>query len=76
MGSHYFDRFPESYLLSDLAGLQAGVMPRPIVSTHSSRLSRQEQVKSLIAWSFASGLMTHCDQGVLRGQKDFQVMRD
>ena len=76
LGSDFFDRFPESYLLSDLAGLQAGVMPRPIVSTRSSKLSRQEQVKSLISWSFASGLMTHCDQGVLRGQKDFQVMRD
>ncbi len=75
-GGDYFDRFPESYVLGDLVGTQAGVMPRPIVSTHSDKMPREEQVKSLITWSFAYGLMTHCDQGVLKKQKDFQVMRD
>ena len=75
-GGHYFDRFPESYILGDLVGTQAGVMPRPIVSTVSGKLPREEQVKTLITWSFAYGLMTHCDQGVMRKQKDFQVMRD
>ena len=75
-GKDYFDRFPESYVLSDLAGTQAGVAPRPIVSTHSTKLTRAEQVKSLISWIFAYGMMNYCDQGVLKGQKDFRVQRD
>ena len=75
-GGDYFDRFPESYILGDLVGTQTGVMPRPIVSSVSGKLPREEQVKSLITWSFAYGLMTHCDQGVLRRQKHFEVMRD
>ena len=76
MGGNYYDRFPDSYVLSDLAGTQAGVVPRTIVSTHSSKLSRAEQVRSLISWSFANGMLNHTDQGVLKGQKDYQVMRD
>ena len=58
------------------AGTQAGVVPRTIVSTHSSKLSRAEQVRSLISWSFANGMLNHTDQGVLKNQKDFAVMRD
>ena len=75
-GSHYFDRFPASYVMSDLAGMQAGIIPRIIVSTHSSKLPVKEQVHSLIAFSFAYGLMNHVDQGVTRNQKDYGKVRD
>ena len=75
-GTDYFNRFPNGYALSDLTGTQVGVIPRTIFSTRSSKLPRDEQVKSMIAFSFAYALMNHNDQGITRGYKDYQIARD
>ncbi|MBR2440336.1 MAG: hypothetical protein IKB25_09095 [Lentisphaeria bacterium] len=75
-GGHYFDRFPDSYTLSDLVGAASGVIPRPIFSTHSTTVSVPEQIKTLISFSFAYALMNHVDQGIARGYKEYQTMRD
>ena len=75
-GGSYFDRFPASYVLRDLAGMQTGIVSRTIFSTVSSKLPREEQIRSMIAFSFAYGMMNHVDQGVLRKQKDYQTARD
>ncbi|MBQ9771132.1 MAG: hypothetical protein IJW23_04830 [Lentisphaeria bacterium] len=75
-GKSYFDRFPEGAVLGDIAGLQSGVVPRTIFSTSSGKISKAEQIKSLIAFSFAYGLMNHVDQGVTRGYKDYRIARD
>ena len=77
-GGEFQDRFPEGYVLGDLAGTQSGVIPRPIVSTNAAvkGVSVDDEVKSLISFSFAYGLMNHSDQGVRRGYKDYQTARD
>ena len=75
-GKDYYDRFPDSYTLCDLVGTQSGVVPRPIFSTVSSLIPKAEQVRTMIAFSFAYGLMNHCDQGIERGHKEYRIARD
>ncbi|MBE6406303.1 MAG: hypothetical protein E7040_09810 [Lentisphaerae bacterium] len=75
-GGNYFDRFPDGAVLGDIAGLQSGVIPRTIFSTVSTKISTAEQIKSLIAFSFAYGFMNHCDQGVAYAYKDYRTIRD
>ena len=75
-GGDYFDRFPNGYTLADLTGTQSGVIPRTIFSTVSSKIPVKDQISSMISFSFAYGLMNHCDQGVKRGYKDYLTARD
>ena len=76
LGSDYFDRFPNSYTLADLTGTQSGVIPRPIFSTVSTKIPVKDQISSMIAFSFAYGLMNHCDQGISRGYKEYLTARN
>ncbi len=77
-GGLYQNRYPESYILADIVGTQSGIIPRVIVSTKGAieGISPEEEVKTLIATSFAFALMNHCDQGVIRNQKDYAFARD
>ena len=76
-GGRYQTRFPEGYIVADIAGTQAGIVPRTIFSTRgASGFSAQEETKTLIAASFAHGLMQHVDQGIRKGSKDYQLARD
>ena len=76
LGSDYFDRFPNSYTLADLTGTQSGVIPRPIFSTVSTKIPVKDQISSMIAFSFAYGMMNHCDQGISRGYKEYLNARN
>ena len=75
-GKDYFDRFPNSYTLCDLTGTQSGVIPRPIFSTVSTLIPVKDQISSMLAYSFAYGMMNHCDQGISRGYKEYRTVRD
>ncbi len=77
-GGLYQNRYPESYILADTVGTQSGIVPRVIVSTKGAiaGITPEEEVKTMIAISFGYALMNHCDQGVIRGQKDYAYARD
>ncbi len=77
-GGEYQTRFPESYILADMAGMQSGIIPRPIVSTKGAvpGISRTDELKTLIAESFGFALMNHCDQGVERDHENYATARD
>ena len=75
-GKDYFDRFPNGYTLCDLTGTQSGVIPRPIFSTVSTLIPVKDQISSMLAYSFAYGMMNHCDQGISRGYKEYRTARD
>jgi len=77
-GGEYQTRFPESYILADTVGTQAGIIPRPIVSTRGAvqGVSTIEEMKTLLAESFGFALMNHCDQGVERNHKNYAAARD
>ena len=77
-GGLYQNRFPENYILADTVGTQSGIVPRVIVSTKGAieGITPEEEVKTLIATSFGYALMNHCDQGVIRNQKDYAFARD
>lgn len=75
-GDEYQKRYPAGFVLADTIGTQSGCVPRVIVSTVSPKLPVADQVRSLIANSFAYGLMIHADQGVRRGFEEYQKARD
>ncbi|OQA84929.1 MAG: hypothetical protein BWY31_02226 [Lentisphaerae bacterium ADurb.Bin242] len=77
-GGEYQTRFPESYILADMAGTQSGIIPRPIVSTKGAvpGVSKADEIKTMIAVSFGFALMNHCDQGVERNHENYAVARD
>ena len=75
-GYDYYDRFPVGYALGDLTGTQAGVIPRPIFSTLSTRIPTADQLRSMISFSFAYGMMNHCDQGITGRCNDYRIARD
>ena len=75
-GNDYYDRFPVGYTLGDLTGTQSGVIPRPIFSTHSTRVSKEDQLKTLISFSFAYAMMNHSDQGIAGRFDHYRIARD
>ena len=75
-GNDYFDRFPRAAVLADIAGLQSGVVPRNIISTKSTKLSPEEQMRTMMGLCFAYGLMNHFDQGIMKGYTDYGTARD
>ncbi len=78
LGGDFHDRFPEGYVLADLAGTQCGVVPRNIVHVRGANpnVAIKDELTSLISWSFAYGTMNHVDQGVARGYAEYQKARD
>ena len=75
-GNEYQRRFPLSNTIVDTIGTQAGITPQLIVKTHSNKQSPAEQVKSLIATSYAYGTLVHVDQGVHSGYESYKRSRD
>ncbi len=65
-GGDYQVRFPESNILADTIGTQAGVYPFPIVSTRMGDETRKErELKTLMSTMCSFGLMHLMDQGIL-----------
>lgn len=65
-GGDYQVRFPESNILADTIGTQAGVYPFPIVSTKMGDDSRKErELKTLMSTMCSFGLMHLMDQGII-----------
>ena len=75
-GNDYYDRFPVGYTLGDLTGTQSGVIPRPIFSTHSTRVSKEDQLRSMLSYSFAYAMMNHSDQGIAGRFDHYRIARD
>jgi hypothetical protein len=65
-GGDYQVRFPESTILADTIGTQAGVYPFPIVSTRMGDDARKErELKTLMSTMCSFGLMHIMDQGII-----------
>ncbi|MFA6929906.1 MAG: hypothetical protein WCT05_06235 [Lentisphaeria bacterium] len=65
-GGDYQVRFPESNILADTIGTQAGVYPFPIVSTRMGDETRKErELKTLMSTMCSFGLMHLMDQGLI-----------
>ena len=63
--------------MAETAGTQSGTIPRCIVSTRAPDATRAHEIaESLVGLSFAYGLLNHSDQGVIKGNKSYQLWRD
>ena len=76
-GNEYPRRFPHGFIMAETAGTQSGTIPRCIVSTRFTSAERAHEIaESLVGISFAYGLLNHSDQGVIKGDKNYQLWRD
>jgi len=68
-GGDFQERFPESTILANTIGTQAGVYPVPIVSTRAGDMPRRErELKSLMSTMCSFGILHIMDQFLLYRQ--------
>ncbi|MBQ7175965.1 MAG: hypothetical protein IJS08_01010 [Victivallales bacterium] len=76
-GDEYQLRFPEGFIMAESAGTQSGTVPRCIVSTKPMPGHDPHDIaESLVAHSFAYGLLQHVDQGIIKNDKNYALWRD
>ncbi|MBO4512190.1 MAG: hypothetical protein J5746_05460 [Victivallales bacterium] len=76
-GNEYQRRFPEGFVMAETAGAQSGTIPRCIVSTHKTQtLTGHDIAETLVAHTFAYGLLNHTDQGVIAKDANYKLWRD
>ena len=63
--------------MAETAGTQSGTIPRCIVSTHKTQtLTGHDIAETLVAHTFAYGLLNHTDQGVIAKDANYKLWRD